>query len=221
MTGKLVLVRHGQTFANVDKRLDTLPPGAALTDHGHEQARRFGESIAATPPSVLISSVALRARQTAEHISKATSVPAQERDGIQETFVGEWEDRSDKDAHAGFTAVYGKWHAGDLDVEAPGGDSGRSILDRYVPVLESLRAEYLTDPDAPDVVVVSHGAAIRLVGAVLGGVDGEFAADNHLDNTETVELLPTPGGGWTCVRWGTFLPPFEGKGSHVADNPIS
>ncbi|MBY6411782.1 histidine phosphatase family protein [Rhodococcus sp. BP-252] len=221
MTGKLILVRHGQTFANVEKRLDTLPPGAALTDLGHEQAKRFGDTLVATPPSVLVSSVALRARQTAEHIAKATSVPAQERDGIQETFVGEWEDRTDKEAHDAFTAIYGKWQAGDLDAQAPGGDSGRSILDRYVPVLESLRDEHLTDLDAPDVVVVSHGAAIRLVGAVLGGVDGEFAADNHLNNTETVELVPTPGGGWTCVRWGTFLPPFAGKGSHVADNPIS
>lgn len=221
MTGKLVLVRHGQTFANVDKRLDTLPPGAALTDHGHEQARRFGRTIAATPPSVLVSSVALRARQTAGHIAEATAVTALERDGIQETFVGDWEDRTDKEAHEGFTAVYGKWQAGDLDASAPGGESGRDILERYVPVLDSLRSEFLTGPDVGDVVVVSHGAAIRLVAAVLGGVDGEFAADNHLDNTETVELVPTAGGGWTCVRWGTFVPPFEGKGSRVADNPIS
>ena len=32
MTGRLVLVRHGQTFANVDKILDTQLPGAALTE---------------------------------------------------------------------------------------------------------------------------------------------------------------------------------------------
>ena len=39
MTGRLVLVRHGQSHGNVDRRLDTRPPGAALTDLGHEQAR--------------------------------------------------------------------------------------------------------------------------------------------------------------------------------------
>ncbi|MBJ7351731.1 MAG: histidine phosphatase family protein, partial [Rhodococcus sp.] len=69
--------------------------------------------------------------------------------------------------------------------------------------------------------VVSHGAAIRLVAAALTGVDGTFAADNHLDNTQTIELLPLPDGGWACAKWGTFLPPFEGKGSDKADNPIS
>ncbi|MGA9872789.1 MAG: histidine phosphatase family protein [Rhodococcus sp. (in: high G+C Gram-positive bacteria)] len=221
MTGKLVLVRHGQTFSNVDKILDTALPGAALTDHGHEQARRYGASIAETPPSILVSSFALRAVQTAEHIAAATGVEPQQRPGIHEAQAGEWEGRSDSDAHKGFTETYGRWHAGDLDTRVPGGDSARVILDRYVPVLDSLRDEYLTGPDVADVVVVSHGAAIRLVAAVLGGVDGEFAADNHLDNTQSVELEPTAGSGWTCVRWGMFYPPFEGKGSRTADNPIS
>jgi broad specificity phosphatase PhoE len=221
VTGKLVLVRHGQTTANVDKLLDTALPGAALTEHGHEQARTYGASIASTPPSVLVSSRALRAVQTAEHIAAATSVTAVQLDGIHETQAGDWEGRGDDEAHKAFTEVYGRWQSGDHDARVPGGDSGRSILDRYVPVLDSLREDYLNGPNSADVVVVSHGAAIRLVAAVLGGVDGEFAADNHLDNTQTVELLPTADGGWTCVRWGTFFPPFEGKGSRTADNPIS
>ena len=32
MSGRLILVRHGQTHANVQRRLDTRPPGADLTD---------------------------------------------------------------------------------------------------------------------------------------------------------------------------------------------
>ena len=41
MSGRLVLVRHGQSHGNVARRLDTRPPGAALTDLGREQARMF------------------------------------------------------------------------------------------------------------------------------------------------------------------------------------
>ena len=37
-----------------------------------------------------------------------------------------------------------------------------------------------------DIVIVSHGAAIRLVSAVLAGVDASFVVDRHLDNTEAV-----------------------------------
>lgn len=221
MTGKLVLVRHGQTFSNVDKVLDTSLPGASLTDHGHEQARRYGASISEATVGIVVSSFAVRAVQTAEHIAAATSVVFQQREGIHETQAGHWEGRTDDVAHKGFTEIYGRWHSGDLDARVPGGDSGRSVLDRYVPVLEDLREKFLTDVEAPDVVVVSHGAAIRLVAAVLGGVDGEFAADNHLDNTQSIELVPGARGSWSCVRWGTFVPPFDGKGSRIADNPIS
>ena len=47
VSGRLVLVRHGQSHANVERRLDTRPPGAALTDLGREQARAFAGALAA------------------------------------------------------------------------------------------------------------------------------------------------------------------------------
>ena len=52
-------------------------------------------------------------------------------------------------------------------------------------MVTQLRLRYLDDHAwKGDVVVVSHGAAIRLVGAVLAGVDGGFALEHHLANTE-------------------------------------
>ncbi len=91
----------------------------------------------------------------------------------------------------------------------PGGETGNEVLDRYVPVLTQLRMRYLDD-DAwhGDIVVVSHGAAIRLVSAVLAGVDGSFALDHHLANTESVVLAPITDGRWSCVQWATLTPPF-------------
>ena len=34
MSGRLVLVRNGQSHANLERRLDTRPPGAELTELG-------------------------------------------------------------------------------------------------------------------------------------------------------------------------------------------
>ena len=63
---------------------------------------------------------------------------------------------------------------------------------------------YLDDDDwTSDIVVVSHGAAIRLTAAVLAGVDSSFALDHHLANTEAVVLTPVTDGRWSCVQWGT------------------
>ncbi|MCZ8382789.1 histidine phosphatase family protein [Mycobacterium sp. CPCC 205372] len=208
MSGRLVLVRHGQSLSNVERRLDTRPPGRELTDLGREQAREFARGLA-HPPAMVAHSVAVRAVQTAGEIAAQAGLPAHEFDGLHEVQVGELEDRNDDDAIAEFESIYQRWHQGDLDAVMPGGESGNDVLDRYVAVLTQLRLRHLDD-DAwrGDIVVVSHGAAIRLVAGVLAGVDGGFALDHHLANTEAVVLAPVTDGRWSCVQWGTLTPPF-------------
>lgn len=208
MSGRLVLVRHGQSHGNVDRRLDTRPPGAALTDLGRDQARTFARDLPHRP-AMIAHSVAVRAAQTAAEIGDELGMATHEFEGIHEVQVGDLEDRNDVDAIASFEAVYLRWHEGDLDVPMPGGETGNEVLDRYVPVLTQLRMRYLDD-DAwhGDIVVVSHGAAIRLVSAVLAGVDGSFALDHHLANTESVVLSPITDGRWSSVQWSTLTPPF-------------
>ncbi len=212
MSGRLVLVRHGQTHGNVDRRLDTRPPGAELTDLGRDQARAFARALP-RPPAMIAHSIATRAVQTASEISDLISAAPvaglHEFEGIHEVQVGDLENRSDEAAHDEFNGIYRRWHGGELSVPLPGGESAHQVLDRYLPVLEQLRLRHLDDDAFPgDIVVVSHGAAIRLVSAVLAGVDGAFAIDHHLANTESVVLAPITDGRWSCVQWGTLTPPF-------------
>ncbi|HWS94823.1 MAG TPA: histidine phosphatase family protein [Mycobacterium sp.] len=218
MSGRLVLLRHGQSYGNVERRLDTQPPGAELTPLGRDQARAFARD--SGRPAMLAHSVAIRASQTAAVIGVELEVAAVEVEGIHEVQVGELENRSDDDAVAEFNAVYERWHHGELDLPLPGGETGHDVLDRYVPVLTQLRMRYLDDDDwSGDIVVVSHGAAIRLAAAVLAGVDANFALDNHLENAESVVLAPITDGRWSCLRWGSLTPPFypQPETSAVAD----
>jgi broad specificity phosphatase PhoE len=224
MSGRLVLLRHGQSEANVERRLDTRPPGAALTPLGREQARAFAASCAGLErPTMLVHSVATRAAQTAAVIGAELDLPTHEIVGIHEVQVGELENRSDDAAAEEFNAIYERWQHGELDLPLPGGETGNEVLDRYVPVLTELRMRYLDDDDRHgDIVIVSHGAAIRLVSAVLSGVDANFAVDHHLDNAEAVVLAPITDGRWSCVRWGALTPPFypdpsEAGAGSVAD----
>jgi len=208
MSGRLILVRHGQSLANVERRLDTKPPGAELTDLGREQARHFARA-RRDSPGLLLHSPARRAAQTAQEISAECAVLPSEADAIYEVQAGQLENRSDDEAIAVFNRTYQRWLEGELDVSMPGGESGRDVLDRYLPVLTRLRLRYLDDDDwTGDIVVVSHGAAIRLAGATLAGVDASFVLDHHLANTEAVILVPITDGRWSCVQWGTRTPPF-------------
>jgi broad specificity phosphatase PhoE len=208
LSGRLVLVRHGQSHGNVERRLDTRPPGATLTDLGRDQARAFARDLPHRP-AMIAHSVALRAAQTAAEIADELGLGTEEFEGIHEVQVGDLEDRNDDAAIEEFNAIYQRWHEGDIDLRLPGGETARQVLDRYLPVIGQLRMRHLDD-DAwhGDIVVVSHGAAIRLASAVLAGVDASFALDHHLSNTESVVLVPVTDGRWSCVQWGELTPPF-------------
>ena len=202
MTGLLHLVRHGQTTANVARILDTRPPGAPLTPEGVEQARAFG---AARPgvsgtgaPPVLLSSVARRAQQTAGHIADAWGVPTAVVDGVHEVQAGDLEGFNDEDSIAVFQDVVRRWYTGESTAAMPGGESADDLLARYLPAVDAIHTEHLPHGDA---YLVSHGAAIRLVGRRLSGVDGAYAHKHHLPNTGEIVLRPVDGGAWELVSW--------------------
>ncbi|MBF6328628.1 histidine phosphatase family protein [Nocardia transvalensis] len=217
---RLILVRHGETEGNVAKILDTRVPGLPLTERGAAQAKAFAAGLTA-PPRRLFCSAALRARQTAAHIEAVTGVPAQVVDGVHEVQVGDFEGETSEAVHREFQRIYRAWHLGELDERVPGGESGREVLDRYLPVLDELRATYLTTDDEPgDILLISHGAAMRLAARAIGGVAPPFTTNNHLDNTETIELVPRADGGWDCTRWGRYTPPFGYVVEPTADDPM-
>ena len=144
MSGRLVLVRHGQSHSNVERCLDTRPPGAALTPAGIAQARDFARGFE-RHAGMLVHSVALRASQTAAVIGDVWAMPSHEAEGLHEVQVGELEMRNDDEAVDVFNGVYERWHLGELDVALPGGETGAEVLERYVPVLTDLRMRYLDD----------------------------------------------------------------------------
>ncbi|MBB4853857.1 putative phosphoglycerate mutase [Mycobacteroides chelonae] len=209
MSGRLVLVRHGQSYGNVERRLDTKPPGAALTELGLQQARLFARQYEEHAPAVLVHSVAVRAVQTAGQIAEHLGVQALQLDGLHEVQAGELEDHTGLDSFQIFDRTYERWHFGDFGARLPGGESAQDVFDRYLPVVADLRLRHLeNDASTGDVVVVSHGAAIRLVAATLAGVDPGFAVNRHLRNAEAVVLAPITDGRWSCVHWGDAAAPF-------------
>lgn len=218
MNKRLVLVRHGQSEGNVRRQLDTLPPGTPLTDLGHQQAAGFAATWS-YPVGLLVHSVARRAIETASEIDAQLGIGAHEVPGIHEVQAGELEGRNDPEAVEEFESIYKQWQYGRLDLAMPGGESGQQVLDRYLPLVSQLRLRHLDNHDrAGDIVVVSHGAAIRLVAAHLAGVDIDFAMEHHLANAECVVLSPITDGRWSCVQWGALTPPFYPE--PVPDHPM-
>jgi broad specificity phosphatase PhoE len=194
---RLVMARHGETAANVQHMLDTRPPGMPLNERGHAQAAALGARLAADPVSAVHASVAVRAQQTAAPVAAAHGLDVSVVDGVHEVFCGELEGRSGRAALERFMAVYEAWWVGDLDARLPGGESARDVRDRFLPALDRI-----LDGASGDIVLVSHGAAIRLAAAALLG---DTAETRFLPNTGLVVLRPD-GDGWALEHWDGAMP---------------
>ena len=92
------------------------------------------------------------------------------------------------------------WCDGERGAGMEGGESLDDVLARYQPVLEDI-AEQLADDH--DVILVSHGAAIRVVTKHATGVDADFAYTGYLANCRFMVMEPRGKdfGEWTLTRW--------------------
>jgi len=187
---KLILARHGRTEGNVIKALDSRPPGMPLDEVGRAQAEDLARRLAAQPVAAVYASRATRAQQTAAPVAAAHDLPVVVVDGVQEADCGELEGATDPASHERFQDVYEAWLNDEFDARLPGGESAFDVRARFVAAVEAVAA------DEP-VVVVSHGAAIRLgVGALLG----EGAETRYVPNAGLVVLTGAPGR-WTLEHW--------------------
>lgn len=202
----LILLRHGQTFSNVDRKLDTALPGAQLTELGKEQARAAGREIMqAFDVDRVISSEALRARQTA-HLAFGDvfgDIPAVA--GLHEVNAGRWEMHNSRDAHAAYFTAFQGFYRRDLAAFIEGGDTLEQFLARYHGALKPYAEMGGTT------VVVSHGGAIRAYAANAThetGITPEFAERSHLANCQYVVLdpgePPRAFGNWGVSQWADY-----------------
>lgn len=199
---RLILVRHGETPSNVNYLLDTAPPGANLTDLGHQQAHALVRLLGDEPVDAIYVSDLVRTQLTAAPLAIARGLTPVVRAGLREIQAGaeemlgyapgEW-DRTDPPRY--FTAL-ASWASGDLGTRMPQGESGEEFLHRYDTVIEEIAGQRYGN-----VVVVSHGAAIRMWASLrCRNLTAEFLRHAPMTNTDTVLLDGSPGN-WVATQW--------------------
>lgn len=194
---RLMLIRHGQTPANVHGLLDTAHPGPGLTELGHEQAARIPQSIGNTPIDALFASTLVRTQLTATPLATERGLDISVLPGLHEIEAGELEGRSDRDSVVAYLKTTFAWGVGDLDARMPGGPNGHDFFGRFDNDIESI-----LQTDAPTAALVSHGGAIRVwVARHATNVGPRFAAENALDNTGIVIMEGSFAEGWTLTQW--------------------
>lgn len=194
---RLILVRHGQTYSNVTRALDTAEPGADLTDLGRSQAERLVEEYGEWDIAHLVTSQLVRTQQTVEPLAEALDIAPQTDPRIREIIAGELEMASDFEAVTAYVTTIAKWMTGDLSARMPGAETGHDVIERFDAAVSTARE----DANGGNALFVSHGAVIRVWSAVRGvNTPGGWGVENILGNTDSV-VLNDDAGDWMVETW--------------------
>ena len=162
---RIILIRHGESQANVDKYLFGSVPDYTieLTDFGREQAKEAGKRL-----KELVQDESLyfyvspfwRARSTFEGVASAfprNQFEYSEEPRLREQEWGYLRCNEDFDKICRERREYGTFY-----YRIPGGEAGSDVYDRMNDLLGSLYRDF-SDKDYPqNCVLVTHGLTIRL-----------------------------------------------------------
>ncbi len=184
---RLLLLRHGQTHANVEMRLCGWTDDP-LDDQGDRQARAIARRLATEAAvNAVYASPLCRARATAEYAARALGVTeVVERPGLRERHFGAFENLPLPTVMKQYPDFAAAWTApGAADWGPPEGEMSRQFVGRVMDELNSIIERHSGDER---VLVVTHGGVISAALAVWFAGDASRWRDYLVSNCSVTEV---------------------------------
>ena len=193
MTTTVLLVRHGQTFGNVEQTFcghtDT-----ELTPLGIAQAEALGRRLKGQKIDAAYASDLSRARMTAQHaLAQSHPLPIQLDADLREMHYGEWEGLAGaalRESHKDLLRDFFLCRA-----PAPGGETVAQIRDRTAGAVRRIAAAHI----GQTVLVVSHGNAIAALLAEMLQMPIESSWSFAVENTSLTRMQISKSGRLTLL----------------------
>lgn len=163
---RLALVRHGSTVVSDEDRFAG-STDVALSDRGREEARRLGKRLAKMRFDAIYTSPLQRCRETAARLAESHGLEPRPAPALVEIDHGRWEGLTRDEVEARFSGEYARWTADPFSFAPEGGETGAEVVARALPCLRQLFQDHADQ----QILVVSHKATIRLLVAILLGID--------------------------------------------------
>jgi broad specificity phosphatase PhoE len=153
---RLILVRHGESLANAERRF-THGPHEPLSRRGRDEALERARLIAARfDPVALYASPFVRALETARLIGSVLGLAPIVVDALQEQDFGQLRGQGYDSVRSDPT-----WHTDRWRYRPPGGETLEEVFHRVGPALDAIADRHL----GQQVVVVSHGGVMAALHA--------------------------------------------------------
>jgi len=194
---RLYLVRHGQTDLNAAHRLQG-QSDFPLNETGQAQATALADVLAPRIEKnpVVVTSPLQRAAMTADPLASALGVTAHRDARLMERSYGIWEGLLPDERRDAYPEESAVWEAGgDPDVE--GYEDNAPVAARMVQAAE----EWCDGAGDSDVVLVSHGSALRLFVSAVFEVPLEGRVFRGQSNGRWSVLERGGDVPWSLVRY--------------------
>ncbi|MBW2673271.1 MAG: histidine phosphatase family protein [Deltaproteobacteria bacterium] len=171
---KLILVRHGQTLWNREKRAQGVSD-IELSNRGRAQADSLAQSLQTERIDAIVSSPLKRALQTAEAINRFHHLPIEPEEDLMELDMGDFEGivfREMMKNHEGFLK---RWAEDPASVVMPGGESLTQLQARVWGVVERIIVKSGTT------LLAAHNFTIMTILCRIKGMDLSHIREVHVD----------------------------------------
>lgn len=154
---KVILVRHGQSDANVIKMFAGVYD-SPLTALGHAQAECVAKAIREQyHVDAVYASDLQRANVTGQRIAEACGLPLQVDIGLRECYMGEWEGLTFADAEKNFHELFWEWRTDIGNSRCPGGEKPGDAGDRMYDTVRRIVDRH----PGETVAIATHSVVIR------------------------------------------------------------
>lgn len=205
------MVRHGESTWNVLGLIQGQADGPTLTDKGRRQSAQVAEGFRRGRAGAIYSSDLARARETAAFVGNVLGLPVAIDPALRERCFGSYEGLPLGALETVDSGICGD-HVVDATARPDGGESLDEVYERVGAFLERLGGE----GHRGDVIVVSHGGAIRAMRAFCAGVAMRGTQWDVVANGSVSTVRPP-----SITRHGNKSEPREHGGLHAFNSPTA
>ncbi len=187
MSTQLVVVRHGESNFNRERRWQGQSQDAILNDLGWRQAGCVADALRGTQPAALFSSDLTRAIQTAVPIASAVNLPIYPEPLLREISAGSWTNRPSDEVQAQEPERVRAWNEAPATTSPTDGETLAEAQQRILAFVHEQAQNYADQT----IVIGTHGAILQTLMAAALGLPLEKL---WLDT-------PAPNGAIVRIEW--------------------
>lgn len=199
-TTSLILIRHGETSWNAERRLQG-HIDIALNAEGERQAAALGEALGCERIDLVAASDLRRAHQTAQAVAARHGLPVQLAPALRERCYGAFEGLLYAEIEQRFPDQFAAWQGRDIDaIMPPGARRAESFRQFYARSVGALMA-FAQAHRGKTLVLVAHGGVLECAYRSALGLPLQTPRTFSITNA-SINRFSVAGDKLSLTSWG-------------------